>query len=314
MTPELSCFYQLMCYDFAMPANEYLHSYQNESLGELESQRLSLLNSAYAPKAHAVLEPYFSSSRINVLELGVGTGEMGVWLASKAAKKGQYIGIDKDPAQLAKANTRISGQHVKLLQLDLLSMDDFDRLLIEKSASGFDLIYCRWLLCHIREEERITLINQIAKLLSPTGVFIAEEPDYRTLHLKVNNFPIEDPSIIIEWKEIVKNLQKNTNLGLDLEMDPEKLRKIFKEAVQNIPNAHIEIIEQTLPVLVNEQKYALVFGLKTAKKSILSIGKTEESFGNLLHEYEKIAEDPRKSIAYYANTFIKLSFHRIEPG
>ncbi len=38
----LSCFYQLMCYDFAMSANEYLHSYQNESLGELESQRLSV--------------------------------------------------------------------------------------------------------------------------------------------------------------------------------------------------------------------------------------------------------------------------------
>ncbi len=288
-------------------SKEYLHAYHESSLGELEAQRLHLFNLAYAPKTHQILDHIITTldSPLNILELGVGTGAIGSWLSKKVAHQGKYVGIDKDPQQLEKAAKVISGPHTALLKINLLDPTHIEKLLAEKPTNGYHLIYCRWVLCHIQKKQRIALIRQIMDLLANNGVFVCEEPNYHSMHLLVNGTPVEDPAIS-EWKEMVKSLQQNVALGLDLEMDAHKLLTEFSEAISNNQHYDANIADESTPTLVGEQKYALVLGLQTAKDAILSTGKSTEEFLALLQQFEEIAENLHKAVVYYTNTYIKL--------
>lgn len=286
---------------------DYLHAYHESSLGQIEAERLRLFNTAYAPKAHQVLNQYFKTcSPLHVLELGVGTGAMGNWLAQKTAKSGSYLGIDKDPSQLEKASQVIQGKHCKLLKIDLLNLTDFQSLVANKPENGFDLIYCRWVLCHIQKQNLPPLLQRLLPLLSEKGSLICEEPDYHSMELHIDGKPISDQAIST-WKEMVQNLQKKPNLGLDLEMNAAKLLFLFNQAVSNTPSKYkIKILGQFQPELIEQQKYALVFGLKTAKDAILSTGMNEQTFHLLYQQFEEIAENTKKSVIYYTNTFVQL--------
>jgi predicted O-methyltransferase YrrM len=288
---------------------DYLHAYHESSLGQIEAERLRLFNTAYAPKAHEILNPYFeTSSPLHVLELGVGTGAMGGWLAQKSAPSGSYLGIDKDIAQLEKASQVITETHAKLLKIDLLNAVDFELLVAAKPEKGFDLIYCRWVLCHIQKQHLPSLIQRTLSLLSSDGSFICEEPDYHSMELRVQKAPTADHAIST-WKKMVKNLQNKPNLGLDLEMNANKLLELFNTVITDKANHHysVEILGQSEPELIGDKKYALVFGLKTAKEAILSTGMSKQEFDELYKKFEEIAENPNKSVVYYTNTFARVT-------
>ena len=287
-------------------APQYLHSYGDATdLGELEVERLRLLNTAYSPTAHAMLAPHLKPG-MEVLELGVGTGEIGSWLAEKVGAEGKYIAIDKDPQQLAKAARLIHGSQVHLIAADALRLSDSAEFSAQRPAEGFNLVYCRWFLCHITEAQRTKLIQHIMSLLAPNGVFICEEPDYRNMRLKERGAITPSPAID-SWKDIVKGLQAKPSLGLDLEMDDSKLTAELQKAILGHAGYHAEIICRFEAELTNGQKHALVLGIQTAAKAILSLGKAPAEVDTLLSQLRIIESNPDQSVVFYTNTFAKLT-------
>ena len=286
-----------------MKKGDYLHS----SAEELEATRLNLFNEAYGPNTRRILQPYLKPNT-SILELGVGTGETAKWLGEQIGTEGTYIGIDKDTNQIERAKKNVSHlSHSKLIQANVLHLDKSEALTEAKPNNGFDLIYCRWLLCHILNTDRTNVIKSIISLLAINGSFICEEPDYREMHLLHQGEPTENEAIN-EWKhELIPALQEN--LGLNLELNPSNLQGYFDEATRESPEKYqSDILECSQPELKGAQKFGLPLGILTAKHSILfCTRKTEEQLTLLTNKLEDIAEDPDKTIGYYTNTFAKIT-------
>ena len=65
---------------------------------------------------------------------------------------------------------------IQVHQFDLIS----DVEAIQKLGS-MDLIYCRWVVCHLPNDQRVAAISAVLKCLKPGGVFFLEDGDNTTV-------------------------------------------------------------------------------------------------------------------------------------
>lgn len=281
---------------------DYLHSSHEEA----EAERLRLFNLAYGPTTSRVLSNYIKEGS-SVLELGVGTDEIGKWIVKEIGTKGYYVGADKDPIQIERSKQNIViASNIYLIKANVLSLDSCEELKKLTPPEGFKVIYCRWLLCHILDEERVHVIKQITSFLADGGVFICEEPDYRSMCLYNKGIQQKHPAIE-EWLKLIPALQKN--LGLNLTLDPEAILQEFNRAITD-KKEHFstEIIESFTGELVGEQKYGLVLGIHTAKNVIIKFcQKSEKELDELVVQLKEIADNPDITVMFYLNTFGKLT-------
>ena len=285
---------------------DYLHTFPDR----IEEERLKLLNDAYGPNSLKMCLPYIQQDS-SILELGSGTGEMTKLFCKELLSKGLYIGVDKDPIQIEKAKENASLKSIKPNTLtpkmhfiesnvlDLNSCENFKRV---KPSEGFNLIYCRWLLCHILDEERIHLIQEISKLLAIDGVFICEEPHAESMTLIENNIP-KKCAAVDRWLEMLNPLQEN--LGINLYFGKNTMTSEFRKAFDYLNNSFFfDILGEYAAELVGNQKMSLVHGLQTAKKALLQMANiSEHELEDLIEEFKAIAENSQMKIRFYKNTF-----------
>ena len=101
--------------------------------------------------------------KLNILEIGCGTGKNTEYLLTKALK---LIGADFSTEMLAKAKEKITAKNLEFKQMDLRETWDF-------AENSFDLITCSLALEHI---ENIDFIFQEAhKVLRSNGKFYIGE-------------------------------------------------------------------------------------------------------------------------------------------
>jgi ubiquinone/menaquinone biosynthesis C-methylase UbiE len=269
-----------------------------------EGERLRLLNEAYAPIAQKVLSKYLKKGDA-ILEIGMGSGEMGAWFSDQIGPSGKYMGVDVNPTQIERASQHLKeSKNVTLIQENIFNLDKNSKFLQIKPLQGFNLIYCRWLLCHILESDRKKFIQIILSLLAPNGVFICEDSDYRGMYLQVSGIPSESKAID-GWKEITILLKQKG--VLNLEYSPEKMLADFKEIIKDSPQYTAEIVEVFQAELKGKQKYSLIYGLETIKKAALVHAEySEEKIDNLIKEFKKIAENNLATVFFYFNTFGRI--------
>jgi SAM-dependent methyltransferase len=134
--------------------SKYVHGTDSD-----EQERLRKLNELTNPPFIAFLAPQPHES---ILEVGSGLGILAGEVASVAAR---VVGIEYSPEQLAKATT--GRDNLQFIRGDAHSLPFDDNC--------FDVVYCRYLLEHVRHPE--TVLAQMRRVLKPGGRICIQEND-----------------------------------------------------------------------------------------------------------------------------------------
>jgi SAM-dependent methyltransferase len=138
--------------------------------GEAAVRRLHLLHKIYAPAGRRILLEAGLKEGMRVADFGCGVGVVTRMLAEMVGPAGSVVGIDLDKAQLEEA-ARWCGQ---------TSLQNFSFTMASAEATrlprgSFDLVYCRFLLLHLRDPA--SCLREMMDVLTPGGILVVEDGD-----------------------------------------------------------------------------------------------------------------------------------------
>jgi SAM-dependent methyltransferase len=132
--------------------------------------RLNVLHRIYSPAGREALLEAGLTEGMRVADFGCGPGTMTRMLASLVGPSGSVTGIDLHAAQLEQAK--------QLCAIEGLANTTFvaaDACTTGLPGDRFDLVYCRFLLLHLRDPA--SCLHEMSRVLKPGGVLLAEDGD-----------------------------------------------------------------------------------------------------------------------------------------
>lgn len=140
--------------------------------GADELARLGLQHRLWSDDASAAWKRAGWGSGSRVLDVGCGPGYAAMDLAQLVGTSGAVVGVDESPGFVEYLNAQAKSRG--LLQARGVVGDVQDLA----SASGlgtqpFDGAYARWVLCFVREPERV--VRGVAQRLKPGGLFVVHD-------------------------------------------------------------------------------------------------------------------------------------------
>ncbi|HEY7761298.1 MAG TPA: methyltransferase domain-containing protein [Burkholderiales bacterium] len=142
--------------------------------GEAGAARLRLLHAVYGRSTETLLAELGLARGMSVADIGCGTGTVSRWLAGAVGSSGRVEGVDVSLAQLEVA--RRDAQRQGLTQLRFECADAYDTRLPRQS---FDIVYCRFLLCHLEQPGRA--LAEMRALLKPNGALVCDDVDVASI-------------------------------------------------------------------------------------------------------------------------------------
>src|SRR5204862_4966475 len=129
-----------------------------------EGARLRLIEEAYDPTTHALLERLGVDVGWRCAEIGAGAGSIAAWLGERVGPVGRVVAIDRDIRHLG----WIDAPNITVRACDIVA-DDLER-------GQFDLVHFRGLLEHVRDVDRA--LRQMTDSLAPGGWLLGEGGDF----------------------------------------------------------------------------------------------------------------------------------------
>jgi SAM-dependent methyltransferase len=138
--------------------------------GGLEGrERLRLITRVLGPTTTRLLDDVGVPATARCLDVGCGGGDVTLELGRRAGK-GLAVGLDADETklELAGAEAVEAGvENVRYRGVDVVAGD---------LGSGYDLVYARFLLTHMRDPA--ALARRLVEALAPAGTLVVEDIDY----------------------------------------------------------------------------------------------------------------------------------------
>lgn len=142
--------------------------------GDAGAARLALLHEVYGGSTEALLTEVGLSRGMRAVDLGCGTGTVSRWMAKRVGSEGAVVGIDVSSAQLEVA--RREALQSRLPQLQFCQADAYATGLPRES---FDVVYCRFLLCHLARPEQA--LQEMRALLKAGGWLVCDDVDVASI-------------------------------------------------------------------------------------------------------------------------------------
>jgi len=139
--------------------------------GEAGRERLRLLARVMRPTTEALFERSGAREGLRCLDAGCGGGDVSFDLARRVGPRGRVVGIDLDEVKLAAA--RAEAAAAGMANVEFHPADLVGGYLPQP---GFDLVYARFLLTHLREPQ--PALERLCGLLAPGGLMIVEDIDF----------------------------------------------------------------------------------------------------------------------------------------
>jgi SAM-dependent methyltransferase len=192
--------------------------------GDAGAARLALLHETYGASTEALLRELGLGAGMRAVDLGCGTGTVSRWMAAQVGVTGQVIGMDISAAQLGVA--RREAQRRGLTQL---RFDEGSCYATGLPRAGFDLVYCRFLLCHVSDPEGA--VREMRDLLKPDGILVCEDVDVASLYSDPPNAGLH------RMRDVMLELGRTR--GVDYCLGP-RLHRIFRAAGFDAPSVRID--------------------------------------------------------------------------
>lgn len=253
-------------------------------IGEEGSEGLGKLDYCFNSTTKEFLIAVGLKQAKSILDIGCGSGVMTCWMAEQIGNDGKIIAIENDINQLNAAKHNAELKSINNIEFKLCSAYE-----IETLNTQFDFIYCRFVLHHLHEPEKV--ITKIFQSLVSNGVYASEEGivNYAFSYPFSSAWGDEALRVPPVWQDAPKD-QRDGNIGI----------KMFnKMHLVGFKNLYTKIIH---PVLTTRnEKNLLMLGRDELKRYYLEEGHTEEEWEQLGRETEKIINNDSQIVGFYAS-------------
>lgn len=253
-------------------------------IGEQGSEGLGKLDYCFNPTTKEFLLSVGLKQAKSILDIGCGSGVITCWMAEQIGNNAKIIAIENDINQLNAAKRNAEARSLNNIDFKLCSAYE-----IETLNTQFDFVYCRFVLHHLHEPEKV--IAKIFQSLVSDGVYASEEGivNYAFSYPFSSAWGDETLRVPPIWQDAPKG-QRDGNIGI----------KMFnKMHLVGFKNIYIKIIH---PMLVTrDEKNILMLGRDELKRYYLEEGHTEEEWDQLGKETEKIVNNDSQIVGFYAS-------------
>lgn len=142
--------------------------------GEEDKSRLDLIHAVYGPISEQALGAARISHASRAADIGCGTGTVSRWMAEHMGPAGKVDGLDIAPEQIEVAKSTPARPGEATITYAVGSA--YEPGLPE---GAFDLVFCRLVLCHLKEPEKA--VAQMARLLRKGGRLVLVDMDLRDI-------------------------------------------------------------------------------------------------------------------------------------
>lgn len=240
--------------------------------GQEAADRLVLLNEIFGPGTQALLGMAGLCEGMQVAEIGCGTGLVALWMAEVISASGSVTAVDLSDEQLRVAERNAAQAGVKNVVFQKGSADETNL-----PRESFDLVYSRFLLCHVSEPLRAVI--EMRSLLKPGGILVCEDHDDGGIFTEP---PTHAYKRLVEISEAV-----NQARGLDSYIGL-KLTSLMRQAGFATPEVRV----QQHASLRGERKRFWEITLQEAAPAIFAAGaSTPEELESICAEMRTIAND-----------------------
>ncbi|HXY51731.1 MAG TPA: methyltransferase domain-containing protein [Terriglobales bacterium] len=240
--------------------------------GRQAANRLQLLDEIFGPESHEVLKRAGLAPGMRVTEVGCGTGLVALWMARVVGTNGFVAAVDLSSEQMLVA--RRDAAEAGLRNISFHVAGAYDTGL---QRDGFDLVYSRFLMCHLAEPARA--LAEMRALLKPGGILVCEDHDDGGIFTEPPTWAYKR---LVEISEAV-----NKSRGLDSYVGL-KLPRLVHQAGFATP----EVLVRQVVVLRGPAKSFWEITLREATPAILSAGaSTSEELERICTEMQMIAQD-----------------------
>ncbi len=142
--------------------------------GREDKSRLDLIHAVYGRVSELGLQAAAIGAVSRAADIGCGTGTVSRWMAERMGASGRVDAIDIAPEQIDVAKSLAAAPGAASIHYAVGSA--YEPALPE---TAFDLVFCRLVLCHLKEPEKA--VAQMAKLLRPGGRLVLVDLDLRDI-------------------------------------------------------------------------------------------------------------------------------------
>lgn len=254
------------------------------SIGDEGSKALVLLDEVFNKSTQEFLMNAGLKPGMKVLDIGCGSGLMTCWIAQQVGSTGRVVGIENNENQLNAAKKRSEALSLKNTDFKLCSAYD-----IQSLNEQFDLVYCRFVLHHLHDPEKI--IANIFQILASGGIYVAEEgivsASFSYPFSKVwGNHRLDLPP---PWVDVAGE-QRDPNIGIKM------FNKMYTAGFKMLT---AKIVQPLLTT--REEKALLLVGRDELKENYLSEGHTEEEWNNVGRGLEKLIDNDAQIMGFYGS-------------
>ncbi len=240
--------------------------------GEAGAERLRLLDRIFNPGTRELLTRAGIAPGWHVADIGCGIGLNAIWMAERVGPSGSATGVDMSAEQvaMARANAEAAGVKNAVFRQGMATETGLPR-------GGFDLVYCRFLLCHLTDP--VAALKEMSSLLKPGGVLACEDFIAST----ITTYP--ETRAYVRLGEIYPIM--DAKRGVDSNAGA-KLHRYFRAAGFDAP----EIRMEQPAFLRGEEKRFWGLTLREAIPAIVEAGVARrEDLEEICEEIGEIAED-----------------------
>ena len=246
--------------------------------GKPGASRLRLLHDVYGRSTEVLLTEVGLNRGMRAVDMGCGIGIVSTWMAEQVGRDGSVVGVDISKAQLDLAQHERNRRD--LPQLHFRHADVYDCGL---PRAAFDLVYCRFLLCHLAEPQRA--LAAMAALLKPHGVLVCDALDMASLF-------VDPPSPAYQrMLELTLSLARERRVNYCI---GPRLHRFFREVGFESPRVRID-----QPVYIaGKRKRFWEFSFLETAPAIVDAGLcSAEEVDRLAQEMEAVATDDTSIVA-----------------
>jgi 2-polyprenyl-3-methyl-5-hydroxy-6-metoxy-1,4-benzoquinol methylase len=276
--------------DNPMASNTYMYA---DTSDMTEKQRLQALNDSHTPETMTLLAPLLAGCN-NILEIGCGSGQLATRVAAAMDDDATLLATDREAAQVADTNAALSGcDRASAQKIDFMAeMEALSRYVADHGR--FNLIYCRWVICHVPEKQQQAVLRSLFLLLAPGGTFVMDDCDNRDVRFTSSN--PEKTALVKKATEQFTQFYDPIAMrnGLNLKRDAASAVSLLNAAGTSENMMHARLIGSYQVALDTPQRKAMVRrGKESSAKAFEDItGKSAEPF---MATYRACEEDPEIS-------------------